>query len=53
MVPNPLRGVDGAAGPLLRGPDVVGAMDVEVGLDERVLGNHARGDDELGLSYEE
>lgn len=51
MVPKPLRGVDGAEGPLLRGPDVVGAIDVEVGLDVRELGNHERGDDGL-LSYE-
>ncbi|MEA2929891.1 MAG: hypothetical protein QOG38_2319 [Hyphomicrobiales bacterium] len=51
MVPNPLRGVDGAEGPLLRGPDVVGAIDVDVGLDVRVLGNQERGDEFL-LSYE-
>jgi hypothetical protein len=51
VVPKPLRGVDGAEGPLLRGPDVVGAIDVEVGLDVRELGNHERGDDGL-LSYE-
>lgn len=51
MVPKPLRGVDGADGPLLRGPEVVGAIEVEVGLPVRVLGNHERGDDEL-LSYE-
>jgi hypothetical protein len=51
VVPKPLRGVDGADGPLLRGPDVVGAMDVEVGLDVRALGNQERGDEFL-LSYE-
>ena len=43
MVPKPPRGVDGAVGPL-RGPTVVGAIEVEVGLDERALGNQERGD---------
>ena len=36
VVPNPLRG-----------PEVVGAIEVEVGLPERELGNHARGDHAL------
>ena len=46
MVPKPPRGVL-VLGPPLRGPEVVGAIEVEVGLPERVLGNQERGDHEL------
>jgi hypothetical protein len=44
VVPKPPRGVDGTDGPLLRGPPEVGAIEVEVGLDVRVLGNQERGE---------
>jgi hypothetical protein len=45
VVPKPPRGVL-VLGPPLRGPEVVGAIEVDVG-DERVLGNHERGDHAL------
>jgi hypothetical protein len=50
VVPKPPRGVVLVLGPVLRGLEVVGAIEVEVGLDERVLGNHVRGDDGLVFS---
>jgi hypothetical protein len=46
VVPKPPRGVL-VLGPPLRGPEVVGAIEVEVGAPERVLGNHDRGDHAL------
>ena len=58
VVPKPLRGVEGVP---VRMPvvvrvlgDEVGAIEVDLGLFERALGNHERGDDDVFLlSYEE
>lgn len=57
VVPKPLRGVDGVPVRVLGVPvrvlgDEVGAIEVDRGLLERVLGNHERGEDEFRLSYE-
>jgi hypothetical protein len=54
VVPKPLRGVDGVPVrmPVLVRGDVVGAIEVDRGVFERVLGNHERGEDEFRLSYE-
>jgi hypothetical protein len=50
VVPKPLRGVDGVPVRVLG--DEVGAIEVDLGLVERALGNHERGDDVFLPSYE-